>query len=238
MMASTSPIASLGGDIFEVERILKKRHHPGRGILYHVKWKNFPSSANTWEPACNFSQKLIDEYENGRKRKVSRKSTPNNLLDNSTIASTTTTAASASSTETASTHQLTSSTQSPSSSFTISCSSLSTVSSTITASSFSQLYQRHRPKARPKRNSTLSRQQQVQLQMHIQQRQSSSYSPIGEQQLAVFNPVADQYLPPLEQQIVYQPKLTKEPIIVTDVTTKDHTVTISECKTQEGFFST
>lgn len=38
------------------------------------------------------------------------------------------------------------------------------------------------------------------------------------------------------EDIAFEPELTKEPILVTDVTTEDYTVTISECKTPEGFF--
>lgn len=60
--------------IYIVERILKKRRHPTtKQILYYVKWKNFPNSENTWEPAHHFSQKLIDIYESkhSKKRKVS-----------------------------------------------------------------------------------------------------------------------------------------------------------------------
>lgn len=49
---------------YEVEKILKKRRHPTKGDMYYVKWKNFPASANTWEPACNFSRALLNIFEN------------------------------------------------------------------------------------------------------------------------------------------------------------------------------
>lgn len=56
-------------DIFEVERILKKRRHPSKGDQYLVKWRNFPASENTWEPACNFSRILIEQFERKRKKR-------------------------------------------------------------------------------------------------------------------------------------------------------------------------
>lgn len=112
-------------DVFEVERILKKRHHPKRGDLYYVKWKNFPNSKNTWEPAENFAPRLLEEFESSHK---SRK------------------------------------------------------------------------------------------------------------QLAVFNPVGSHTSLPVAKEVVYEPELTKGPIVVTDVTAKDSTVTICECNTPEGFF--
>lgn len=62
-------------NIYEVEKIIKRRYHPKRGMLYYVKWRNFPNSSNTWEPAGNFSQILIDNFESnlkprGKRRKI------------------------------------------------------------------------------------------------------------------------------------------------------------------------
>lgn len=49
-------------DVFEVEKIVSQRAVKGKK-QYMVKWKNFSSSENTWEPEENILQKnLIDEY--------------------------------------------------------------------------------------------------------------------------------------------------------------------------------
>lgn len=40
------------GDIFKVEKVLRKRDFNGR-TQYLIKWAHFPDSANTWEPECN-----------------------------------------------------------------------------------------------------------------------------------------------------------------------------------------
>lgn len=117
-------------DVYEVEKIIKKRHHKSKGDLYFVKWRHFPTSDNTWEPACNFPRELIDDFEQSQQRK--------------------------------------------------------------------------KQKLEP---------------------------------LKAINPISSHSLPVVEE-TAYQPDLTKEPIIVTDVTARDMTITISECKTKEGFFST
>lgn len=118
------------GDVYEVEKIIKKRHHRTKGDLYLVKWKHFPTSDNTWEPACNFPRELIDDFELSHKKK--------------------------------------------------------------------------KQKIQP---------------------------------MKVFNPISNQSPLPVVEEVIYQPDLTKEPIMVTDVTARDMTITISECKTKEGFFS-
>lgn len=56
------------------------------------------------------------------------------------------------------------------------------------------------------------------------------------QQLNVFNPISEHKDLPVVEEVIYEPQLTKESIVVTDVTDKDLTVTISECITPEGFF--
>lgn len=176
---------SSGDNIYEVERILKKRRHPSKGVEYFVKWKHFPNSANTWEPACNFPEKLIKDYElshSKKKKKVTSQS-------------------------------------SESSSKTTSTGVVATTSS-LERDDIEEV-----SKVQPRKNSKQHRQQQFQLQQNIQK-----------QQLAVFNPVGTHSLPIVEE-VVYEPELTKEPIIVTDVTAKDVTVTISECKTPGNFFS-
>jgi len=57
-------------------------------------------------------------------------------------------------------------------------------------------------------------------------------------QLVLFNPVGSHPDMEVVEEVVYEPELTKDPVVVTDVTSKDLTVTISECRTPEGFFRT
>ena len=53
-------------DVFEVEKIVSKRTVKGK-VKYTVKWKGWPSSANTEEPLSNLSkfgaQDLVREFE-------------------------------------------------------------------------------------------------------------------------------------------------------------------------------
>ena len=47
---------------YEVEKILKHRMNKEQ-IEYLVKWKNYSSEENTWEPATSFDQEsTISEY--------------------------------------------------------------------------------------------------------------------------------------------------------------------------------
>ena len=48
---------------FEVEAIVNHRGYPNN-YEYKVKWKDYPSSQNTWEPSYNLagSGRLIQEY--------------------------------------------------------------------------------------------------------------------------------------------------------------------------------
>ncbi len=52
---------------YEVEKIVNKRTNVYGLVEYLVKWKNFPSSDNTWEPKKNLKRLdyMIKEYENG-----------------------------------------------------------------------------------------------------------------------------------------------------------------------------
>lgn len=201
-------------DIYEVERILRKRNHPTKGVLYFVKWLNFPNSANTWEPACNFSQKLIDAYESSLKRKK-HNSKPRETPKPETSAN----IASVS-------YPLPSSS---SSSLASSCSSSTTIISTSTS-------QVDPKKGRSKKHSDPFRQRLAQLKLHFEQQEQMA-GKMGRNQLAIFNPVTDNSKPVVGE-VACDRELTKEPIIVTDVTAKDLTVTISECKIPEGFFKT
>ena len=46
-------------ELFEVEKIIKGRYKNGR-LEYLVKWKGFPTAANTWEPSTNLNQVTLD----------------------------------------------------------------------------------------------------------------------------------------------------------------------------------
>jgi len=63
----TSPTASLNKEpVYEVEKILAHREDQEGRLSYLVKWLDYPSSANSWEPASHFKQiKLIKEYHKG-----------------------------------------------------------------------------------------------------------------------------------------------------------------------------
>lgn len=207
-------------DVYEVERILRKRSHPSKGVQYLVKWRDYPNSENTWEPPGNFPQKLIDDYlsKKGKKRnsKPSLRETPkptslDSALDDHPLPSSSTTT-----------------------SITSSCSSSTTIITTTTS-------QVARKRGRPRKDSNIHRQQLAQLHIQQQQQQQHQRPELAEREkisgLVVFNPV-NAPSKPVGDELVYDLELTKEPIIVTDVTAKDLTVTISECKIPEGFFKT
>ena len=44
-----------------VERIVDHRHVLGRIDEYLVKWKDYPSSRNTWEPECNLNPSALED---------------------------------------------------------------------------------------------------------------------------------------------------------------------------------
>jgi len=58
-------------DFYLVEKILDKKINESGTVEYYVKWENYSSSENTWEPECNLStaKKMIVEYERGLKDK-------------------------------------------------------------------------------------------------------------------------------------------------------------------------
>eukprot|EP00658_Telonema_sp_P-2_P053435 TRINITY_DN4197_c0_g1_i3.p1 TRINITY_DN4197_c0_g1~~TRINITY_DN4197_c0_g1_i3.p1 ORF type:complete len:213 (-),score=69.19 TRINITY_DN4197_c0_g1_i3:123-761(-) len=57
-------------DEFEVEKIMKKRKNNGR-LEYFVKWKNFSTTENTWEPMSNLvtAQDLVKAFEEQQRQK-------------------------------------------------------------------------------------------------------------------------------------------------------------------------
>ena len=53
-----------GEEQYEVETILAHRRK-GKGIEYLIKWKEYSSNENTWEPESNLSnsEEILDEYK-------------------------------------------------------------------------------------------------------------------------------------------------------------------------------
>ncbi|EGT46901.1 hypothetical protein CAEBREN_21022 [Caenorhabditis brenneri] len=56
-------------ELWEVEEILDKRSVKGE-VEYLMKWADFNSKYNSWEPVKNFNKKLIAEYEESRKNQA------------------------------------------------------------------------------------------------------------------------------------------------------------------------
>ena len=58
-----------GEEEYKVEKIINSKHKgKGRKLHYLIKWKGYPVSDNSWEPAENLNaEELIREYEK-RKR--------------------------------------------------------------------------------------------------------------------------------------------------------------------------
>ena len=62
------------GEFFSIEKVLRHRTK-GKGNEYLVKWKDFPTSENTWEPPENFSDaNILDNYWREQKKKSKAKS--------------------------------------------------------------------------------------------------------------------------------------------------------------------
>jgi hypothetical protein len=71
MMNNSSSDSSYaeGDHLWTVEKIVGKKSIKGK-IHYHVKWLNYPSSDNTWEPRENLAEEckqLIKEYKDSVK---------------------------------------------------------------------------------------------------------------------------------------------------------------------------
>lgn len=207
-------------DIYIVERLLAKRKHQGV-TQYLIKWRNYPLKASTWEPVENIMDRnLITAFESSSKSKPSL-----------SASSTTSSSSTASSTNTTTSPNLTTSRR-PIKKESRRTSSLSSSSSPAISK---------RGRGRPRKNYLQQREEQVRLQRHIEQQQQPNQHTT---QITRVEPEVLKYhginppigTVPAVEEIVYEPKLTKDPILVTDVTAKDLTVTISECKTPDGFF--
>jgi hypothetical protein len=238
-------------NVYTAERILAKRKY--RGVTqYYIKWKGYSIKDSTWEPAENiFDPGLIEAFETGRSY---RSSASLAAILNSSGAST-----NSSSQKSQSSTSSTRSTSSkrgrgrprksysqqrqeqarlqqhierqqnktqPSTTTTTSSTTTTTTTTTNRASAASSA-----AAATTTTNATTKTSQKAKTTADVsgQVTQSQSWG------LIVFNPQDRQAA---TEEIVYEPELTKEPILVTDVTSDDQTVTISECKTPEGFFRT
>jgi hypothetical protein len=56
-----TPVAT--GRVYEVEKILRGRFRDNE-LQYLIKWRDFPSSRNTWEPVENLNQAVLDFLTN------------------------------------------------------------------------------------------------------------------------------------------------------------------------------
>lgn len=59
--------------LYEVEAIVNKKVTANGKVLFYLKWKNYPNSQNTWEPAEHLDlascAELISDYENRARKK-------------------------------------------------------------------------------------------------------------------------------------------------------------------------
>ena len=210
-----TPVDPVEG-LYDVEKIIRKyTNSRTKEVKYLVKWKHFSSKHNTWEPACNFPENLIADYESHRtsvrqtllnKEIQPPSDTKLNITFDQSIP------------------------PSSSSSLTSSCSS--SVSKTKRPPNTKESKPIHK-RALVRKSTVERRRKQLQLQLAIQEQQKSSRS--SAEKLVVFNPVNEPTVN-TDEELVYRAELPREPILVTDVTDHDLTVTISECPTSEGFF--
>ena len=66
---------SILGDLFNVEKILKKKRAEDGELRYLVKWEGYGNEENTWEPAENFSgcPQVLENFEEKLRGKVERR---------------------------------------------------------------------------------------------------------------------------------------------------------------------
>lgn len=241
-------------NVYTAERILAKRKL--RGVTqYYIKWKGYSIKESTWEPTENiFDRGLIEAFETSRKYKSSA---PLATTLNSSGASTNSSLQeSQSSSSTAAVGPVKRGRGRPRKSYsqqrqeqvlrqqqieqqqhkthpsttTIDATSSSASSSSTITSAASTVA------------ATKSHHKNININ-NMKTTSEVSGGAVAQQfntkpQLIVFNPQGCQANQAVIEEIVYEPELTKEPILVTDVTSQDLTVTISECKTPEGFFRT
>ena len=68
------PASKKDNQLFDVEKIVKKRFNKKNQLEYFIKWKGYASKFNSWEPAKNIetkkNQEKIDDSENDEKDEV------------------------------------------------------------------------------------------------------------------------------------------------------------------------
>ena len=67
-----APVNSRPDQEYDIERVLRGRYRKGR-LEYLIKWKGFPSSANTWEPVKNLNTATRDDLERNPVRITGKK---------------------------------------------------------------------------------------------------------------------------------------------------------------------
>lgn len=224
-------------NVYTAERILAKRKHHGV-TQYYIKWKGYSIKESTWEPAENIlDRSLLVAFENSSKNRASSSSNQHNSSNPSS-------------------HGRNADNRSSRNSRQRNESRASSTSSTSSST--------RRGRGRPRKSYVEQRQEQVRLQRHIELQQQQKTHLVNntttitntkanktncsmnniannnsdKKHLAVFNPVGGHTDMEVIDEVIYEPELTKDPVMVTDVTSKDLTVTISECRAPEGFFRT
>jgi hypothetical protein len=56
-------------DVYEVEKILGEKRNAEGLMEYHIKWKGYPESDNTWEVASNISRAAMTAYNHGKRKR-------------------------------------------------------------------------------------------------------------------------------------------------------------------------
>lgn len=234
-------------NVYTAERILAKRKHHGV-TQYYIKWKGYSIKDSTWEPAENILDRgLLVAFENTTKNKASSSSNHNTTSSHSR--------------KTENRNKRNKRTESPASATSSTSTSNSTKRGRGRPRKLSYVEQRQE-QVRLQRHIEL---QQQQNKTHLVQNNTSRINnnsinntnnnnnnnnnncsssingrndSVDKKQLIIFNPVGARHESEVVEEIVYEPELTKEPVLVTDVTLRDLTVTISECQTPDGFFRT
>jgi hypothetical protein len=70
-----------GEDIYEVDYIADRRKNKQGEWEYFIKWKNYPESSNTWEPATNITTSPLKTYWDKVKAAPRRKYGPPSAND-------------------------------------------------------------------------------------------------------------------------------------------------------------
>ena len=65
--------------LYEIEEILFRKIKKSK-IYYNVKWVNYDSSQNTWEPKENLPYEMVNEFEDNYKKKKNEKLCKNLLI--------------------------------------------------------------------------------------------------------------------------------------------------------------